>query len=855
MRHAHGCRLLAEEDIMKTTYDKGPFQKMPRVVLSGLLVLSMCPTTGFAEQIRAASEEMVPDGTPTVEAQGTNGEPLLVEPRDAGNAGSVVGAQDASGEDVGLTAQSVGDGSLGLTAQDDGIPWKGWTNANSLPNDPDYYRLETNVTLADTWTVTAPDTVPLYLDLNGHSITLGQTAGEQKEVIRIVKNTQGAPCKLVLSDSGENPGTITHETGKKGTGVWVGDGGEFVMEGGSISGNDADNYGGGVYVGSGGTFTLGGGTISGNAAGLQGGGVAVEGGTFTMRGGTIQNNGGGYTLYGGGVCVYGGTFKLLGGIITSNKASKGGGVAGYWLDDSAGKYHITLSGNPQVTGNFAQRENYDNLGDNLCLIRPSSGEDTPLTIDGTLGEDAKIGISTIRDNSLGDDVGNSFEYTDGVFTTGYKQGQNGDPWSHFTSDDPDRGVFWTPDGKEAQLAVPRHISVDQDIAGGKVTVGRDVAAEGTTMTIQATPDEGWELVSVTAKGTDGKDVEVRDNKEFIVPASDVVVSATFKEKPAPPTPPGPPTPPTPPGPLTPPAPTPVDVHVAYTAHVQDKGDLPGARDGEVIGTTGESRRLEAMSATVDTGGIEYRAHLQDKGWDGWVADGKQAGTTGESRRVEAIQMRLTGSAATDGHHVWYRVHSQDYGWLGWACDGEPAGTAGMSKRVEAYQVVVLKGDAKPGDYDASKPAYRSQVTANAHLQESGWTGNAGAGIIGTTGQSRHMEGLRLSVPNQPFAGGIAYQVHEQGNGWTAERSDGALAGTTGESRRIEAVKIRLTGELAGHMSVWYRVHSQNFGWSGWTCDGAPAGTEGLSLRAEAVDIRILSKDASAPGSTANAFHM
>lgn len=818
---------------MKDTYNKRPLQKMPRIMLSGLLVLSMCPTTGFAEQLKAASEEMVPDGTPAAGTLGTNEEPLLVEPQGAGNTGSVVGAQ------------GMGDGSLGLTAQDDGIPWEGWNNANSLPNDPGRYRLATNVTLSDTWTVTAPNTVPLYLDLNGHSITLDQTAGEQKEVIRINKNTQGAPCKLVLSDSSNSPGTITHENGKKGTGVWVGDGGEFVMEGGSISGNDADNYGGGVYVGSGGTFTLERGAISGNAAALQGGGVAVEGGTFTMRGGTIQNNGGDYILYGGGVCVRGGTFNLSGGIITSNKASKGGGVAGYWLDDSDGKYHITLSGNPQVTGNFAQRENYANLGDNLCLIRPSSGEDTPLTIDGTLGEDAKIGISMIRDVSFGDDVGNSFEYTDGVFTTGYKKSQNGDPWKYFTSDNPDRGVFWTPDGKEAQLTVPRHISVAPGITGGTVTVGRDVAAEGNVMTVQATPDEGWELVSVTAKAGD-KDVPVKDNKEFVVPASDVVVSATFKEKPAPPTPPGPPTPP-------PPAPTPADVHVAYTAHVQDKGDLSAVRDGEVIGTTGESRRLEAMSATVDAGGIEYRAHLQDKGWDGWVADGKQAGTTGESRRIEAIQMRLTGSAATDGHHVWYRVHSQDFGWLGWACDGEPAGTAGMSKRVEAYQVVVLAGDAKPGDYDASKPAYQSQATANAHLQESGWTGNAGAGVIGTTGQSRRMEGLRLSVSGQPFAGGIAYQVHEQDNGWTAERSDGALAGTTGESRRIEAVKIRLTGELAGHLSVWYRVHSQNFGWTGWACDGKPAGTEGLSLRAEAVDIQILSKDASAPGSTANAF--
>ncbi len=42
---------------------------------------------------------------------------------------------------------------------------------------------------------------------------------------------------------------------------------------------------------------------------------------------------------------------------------------------------------------------------------------------------------------------------------------------------------------------------------------------------------------------------------------------------------------------------------------------------------------------------------------------------------------------------------------------------------------------------------------------------------------------------------------------------GKTCGTTGQSRQLEAVKIRLTGELAKHMDVWYRVHSANVGWS------------------------------------------
>ena len=90
-----------------------------------------------------------------------------------------------------------------------------------------------------------------------------------------------------------------------------------------------------------------------------------------------------------------------------------------------------------------------------------------------------------------------------------------------------------------------------------------------------------------------------------------------------------------------------------------------------------------------------------------------------------------------------------------------------------------------------------------------------------------------------MAGGIAYEVHAQGIGWMGEVADGTLAGTTGQSRRLEAVRATLTGDMANEFSVWYRVHSQTYGWLGWTCDGAPAGTTGLSKRAEAVDVQVL----------------
>ena len=92
-----------------------------------------------------------------------------------------------------------------------------------------------------------------------------------------------------------------------------------------------------------------------------------------------------------------------------------------------------------------------------------------------------------------------------------------------------------------------------------------------------------------------------------------------------------------------------------------------------------------------------------------------------------------------------------------------------------------------------------------------------------------------------MAGGITYEVHARGIGWMPAASDGGMAGTEGQSKRLEAVRISLTGDAAkdGGYSVWYRVHSQSYGWLGWAHDGQEAGTTGLSKRAEAIDVQVL----------------
>ena len=138
--------------------------------------------------------------------------------------------------------------------------------------------------------------------------------------------------------------------------------------------------------------------------------------------------------------------------------------------------------------------------------------------------------------------------------------------------------------------------------------------------------------------------------------------------------------------------------VSYQTHVQDIGWQGYVSNGASSGTSGKSKRLEAINIKLDhlTGGIEYHTHVQNIGWMGWVSDGALSGTSGQAKRLEAIEIRLTGQAA-DQYDVYYRVHAQNFGWLDWAMDGQSAGTAGYSYRLEAIQIVLVpKGTAAPG---------------------------------------------------------------------------------------------------------------------------------------------------------------
>ena len=296
--------------------------------------------------------------------------------------------------------------------------------------------------------------------------------------------------------------------------------------------------------------------------------------------------------------------------------------------------------------------------------------------------------------------------------------------------------------------------------------------------------------------------------------------------------------------------------VDYSVHAQTYGWMSKVSDGKSAGTTGESKRLEALKISLRnpsvSGGIRYKVHCQTYGWMNWVENGNQAGTSGEGKRLEAIQIELTGQMANK-YDVYYRVHAQSYGWLGWAKNGEKAGTSGEGKRLEAIQIkLVKKGGAAPGSTE--KPYVQSLVTYRTHVQTYGWQDWKKDGeMSGTSGEGKRLEAIQIKLASSEVSGSIEYRTHVQTYGWQNWKKDGALSGTSGESKRLEAIQIRLTGEMAKKYDIYYRVHSQTYGWMGWAKNGEYAGTSGLSKRLEGIEIKIIKKGSVAPGTTKNCY--
>ena len=156
------------------------------------------------------------------------------------------------------------------------------------------------------------------------------------------------------------------------------------------------------------------------------------------------------------------------------------------------------------------------------------------------------------------------------------------------------------------------------------------------------------------------------------------------------------------------------------------------------------------------------------------------------------------------------------------------------------------------------------VYYDAYVQDVKWVSNLKYGdnedvgymsyglADGSIGEGLRLEAFRAKVDGDENLG-IEYSAHVQKKGWQSYVGNDTPAGTIGKSLRVEAIKMRLTGENKDKYDLYYRVHAQSYGWLGWAKNDEEAGTVGLSKRVEAIQVVLVKKGSAAPGSTDGAL--
>lgn len=308
--------------------------------------------------------------------------------------------------------------------------------------------------------------------------------------------------------------------------------------------------------------------------------------------------------------------------------------------------------------------------------------------------------------------------------------------------------------------------------------------------------------------------------------------------------------------------------VLYNTHVQNIGwQNKNFYDGQTAGTTGRNLSVEAIKIKVTelgkqesnlSGSIFYEAHVQDIGWQGEVSDGQIAGTTGKNKKIEAIKIRLSEQLDAQ-YNIYYRVHSARFGWLDWTKNGEVAGTVGYNAGVEAIEIKLY------GKGDVSAPACsgRSYLSADqigtltfkTNVEGLGWQDAKENGeITGTTGANKAIRQLSMNIASSMtsgYIGNIEYRLHLSNVGWQDWKTSGEVSGDG--INQAEAVQIRLTGELEKYADIYYRTHVSNYGWLGWAKNGQAAGTTKCNYKLQAIQIKIIPKGTLAPGVNSNYY--
>ncbi len=404
------------------------------------------------------------------------------------------------------------------------------------------------------------------LDLNGHVLQY-KNDSTNGSVIKV----EGGGVYIDSSANSNadtftmNGGSIIGCTADGGGGVLVALECHFTMNTGAVIQSCTAQMGGGVYClgmsGSSGTFTLNGGTIQSCKALGRGGGGVSNSGEFLMQNGSIKgctsekdsNASGGvlnssqFTMSGGTVednVTNSGTInaddgEITGGVTNSGTITGSGGVTGSSSTTFSGSVTNnggTLTGFGKFTGSVT-----NNGGEiiGFCDFKEAtlSGYLT-VTFDPDNGAQSftrqvpwcKDGAALTEPSPAPTKDGYSFD--------GWYRGYGWDKWDFDTnkvSYTMTLTAKWTenPPAPSYDDSDPTYAVSAPTAENGKVTVSPRYAERGERVTVTLTPDEGFELESLTVTDSRGNELTLTDKGDgrytFTMPARRVEIKASFVE--------------------------------------------------------------------------------------------------------------------------------------------------------------------------------------------------------------------------------------------------------------------------------------------------------------------------------------
>ena len=137
----------------------------------------------------------------------------------------------------------------------------------------------------------------------------------------------------------------------------------------------------------------------------------------------------------------------------------------------------------------------------------------------------------------------------------------------------------------------------------------------------------------------------------------------------------------------------------------------------------------------------------------------------------------------------------------------------------------------------------SDIPAKSWTNQVGWSHFFADNSYCMAPVNQFITAFRATVHNQPedMTGTIAYRVNLSGSGWLDWVEDAGEGGSSQGAMPLEAVSMKLTGELGENYDVLYSV-LQNQQWTDWMKNGEEAGVSGAGLRLDGIRISIVKKN-------------